>query len=161
MKVFIRTTDLNSETPNLIACYPDESSVSDDAHGEGMTVLIVPREVIESPKLEINGGMPYLATNWRERSGAMPVKAEAKRRIDDAFSVSDQLTALHDMIDAITRYGADASKWPEDVRHRKVTFDERWKYVTEVTDKIREHAQAPPRDPSSDKIWPRRLAKKV
>jgi hypothetical protein len=159
MKVFIRTNDLNSETPVVIACYDDEKSVSDDAHGAGMTVLTLPRELVESPKLEVNGGMPYLAKNWRERAGAMPVKAEAQRRINEAFSISEQLIALHDMIDAVIKYGADSSKWPEDVRHRKVLMDERWKYVSDVNNKIREHANMPPRDPASDKIWPQRLKK--
>jgi hypothetical protein len=161
MKVFIRTNDLDGKTPTVVACYADETEIRDDVHGEGMTVLSVPREVIESPKLEINNGLPYLAANWRERVGSAPVKAEAKRRIDDAFSVSDQLNALHDMIDAIVRYGTDPAKWPEDARHRKVLFDERWKYVADVKAKVREHAAVLPRDPGSDKIWPHRLMKKA
>jgi hypothetical protein len=162
MKVFIRTNDLNEETPIVVACYDDEKAVPDDAHGAGMTVLTLPRELIESPRIELNGGMPFLAKNWRERAGTMPVEAEARRRIDDAFPVSEQLSALHDMLDAIMRHGADVSKWPEDVRHRKALFDQRWKYVSDVVSKSLEHARtAAPRDPSSDKIWPQRMAKKV
>jgi hypothetical protein len=162
MKVFIRTSDIANEKPILIASYPDESDIKDNAHGEGMIVLTVPREVIQSPTHGAAGnGMPYLAKDWRERAGTVPVAAEAKRRIEDAFPISDQLRSLHEMIDAMTKYGAQEAAWPPEIRQRKAAFDERWKYVTDVTSKANEHAPAMPRDPSNDKLWPRRPMKKV
>lgn len=158
-KVFVRTNDLSNERPIIVASYPDDTTIADDAHGEGMTVLTVPSQVLGGPSKE-SLGMSSLVAGWREHAGDMPVKAEARRRIEKAFSVSDQLNMLHDMVDAITKHGSDMSKWPADVRQRKMTHDEGIKYIAEVRTKTRAHRDAMPRDPASDKIWPQRLAKK-
>jgi hypothetical protein len=162
MKVFVRAGELAGEKPTVVACYSDESEVSDKLHGDGMTVLTVPSGVIVTEPLP-GGGMslPRLASNWRERVGSVPVAAEAQRRISDAFSVSDQLSSLHDMIDSVMKYGADETRWPQDARQRKAAFDEKWRYVVDVKNKLRELSASPPSDPSGDKIWPRRPMKKA
>ena len=158
-KVFIRTDDLGNDRPIVVASYKDDIVIADDAHGAGMTVMTVPDQVLGGPSPG-SLGMASLTRGWREHAGDMPVKAEAKRRIEKAFSVSDQLNALFDMVNAITQYGADMSKWPADVRQRKNDYDAGHRYVTEVRNKAQTHIATKPRDPASDKIWPQRPAKK-
>ena len=103
-------------------------------------------------------GMSSLVTGWRDKAGAIPVKAEAKRRIERDFSVADQLNILHELVDAILKHGADMSKWPADVRQRKMAHDEGRKYIADVRERARTQTIVP-RDPASDKLWPQRLKK--
>jgi hypothetical protein len=160
-KVFIRSSDLTRERPIVVASYNDDVDIPDNAHGEGMSVLILPSYLLAGPSTE-SLGMSSLAKGWRARAGEIPIKAEAQRRIEKGFPVLDQLTLVHEMIDAITKYGTDLSKWPADVRQRKMAYDEGCKYITDVKDKARTHsAGVMPRDPASDKIWPPRLTKKL
>jgi hypothetical protein len=156
MKIFVRTNDLTAERPTVIAAYTDDTVIADNAHGDGMTILSLPKEVIRNPET-FGSGMLFLSPDWRERAGSMPVEGEAKRRIDDVFTIYDRLNALQDMIDAITTHGADASRWPPEARKCKTAFDEQRKYITEVRDRLRQHIAAPPRDPSGEKLWPQRL----
>jgi hypothetical protein len=160
MKVFVRTESLGTEKPAVIAFYPDDSNIPANAHGDGITVLNVPMQVIEIPAAGIGEfRLPSLTSNWREAAGDMPVKAEVRRRIETEFPTSEQISSLFELIDALIRHGSDISKWPTDVRQRKAEFDKKWKYVTEVQEHGKTHAAVMPRDPSSDKIWPRRLAR--
>jgi len=158
-KIYIRNSDLTLERPIIVASYSDDTVIADDAHGEGMTVLTVPNQLLGGPSPG-SLGMASLVTGWRERAGQMPVKAEAKRRIEAGFSVSDQLNALYDLVNAILQYGTDIHKWPADVTQRKLVYDEGFKYVADIREKTKSHGAAMPRDPGSDKIWPQRLAKK-
>jgi len=158
VKVFIRTGDLSSDTPTVIACYSDEVSIKNNAHGEGMTVLHLPAAAIEGPN-ETNRNVPRLFAKWRELAGSMPVEAEAKSRIEEAFPSFEQLDALRDLMESAMKYGWDAAKWPADAQQRKRSYDEKWKYVADVKDKAREHSAALPRDLGSDKVWPHRLTK--
>lgn len=158
MKVFIRSEHLADEAPIVVGCYPDESLVKDEAHGEGVTVLTLPDDLVISDADK--GGLLTLIKDWRQRAGALPVKAEAKRRIVQAFTVSDQLNALHEIVDLITKHGSDVSAWPAGAQQRKAEFDERRNYIGEILERARGHAPSLPRDPRSDKIWPHRLAKK-
>ena len=164
MKVYIKTEEMAGEKPFIIAFYPDDAIVPDNAHGEGVTVVSVPMGAIklplpDSPDAQAGFSMPHLAPNWRELAGAAPVQAEAKRRIESAFPLSDQLSSLYDMVDAITKHGPDISRWPADVRQRKTAFDEKWKYVADVKAKAHEQGATVARDPSNDKLWPRRPIK--
>ena len=156
MKVFIRTSELSAKKPNVVAFYPDSTDIGDDAHGDGMTVLILPQAVVTADRL----GMIFLDESWRERAGSLPVDAEAKRRIDEAFTVSEQVEALRDLVQFLIEHGADVSNWPADAKERKALLDERWRYIDEVRERARAHGRAPPFDPSSDKAWPRRMTKK-
>jgi hypothetical protein len=158
MKIFIRADDLAAKRPTIIAAYEDNVEIADNAHGDGMTVLYLPKDVMKIPKAgEVEGGgMMYLAPDWRERAGSMPVEGEAKRRIEEVFSISDRLNVLQDMIEAITTHGADSSRWPPEARKNKTSFDEQQRYITEVRSKAREHLAALPRDPSGEKLWPQR-----
>lgn len=159
-KVFIRTNDLGNERPIIFASYKDDSLIPDNAHGEGMTVLTLPDGLLGAVSQEALG-MASLVKGWREKAGDIPVKSEAKRRIEQGFSTADQLNALHDLIDAMLKYGADISRWPADVQQRKLNYDEGFKYIADVMEKTRAHASAAmPRDPASDKVWPHRLTKK-
>lgn len=159
-KVFIRTSDLTHDRPIVIASYKDDAVIAADAHGEGVTVMTVPDQVVGGPSPN-SLGMASLVAGWRERAGDMPTKAEAKRRIEKSFSVSDQLNVLHDMVDAITKYGADMTKWPADVRQRKMAYEEGRKYIAQVREKVSAHGATMPRDPASDKMWPQRLTRKI
>jgi hypothetical protein len=159
-KVFIRSSDLTRERPIIAASYQDDYPIPDDAHGEGMTIMTLPHSVLGGPSKD-SLGLPSLLPGWRERAGDIPVKAEAKRRITEAFSISDQLNALFDMVDAILKYGTDQNKWPADIAQRKRAYDEARKYIAEVMEKARVHVGVMPRDPSKDNAWPPRLKKHV
>jgi len=156
-KVFIRTNDLANERPIIVASYADNTEIADDAHGQGMTVMTLPAFLLGGPSKE-SLGMSSLVTGWRDKAGAIPVKAEAKRRIERDFSVADQLNILHELVDAILKHGADMSKWPADVRQRKMAHDEGRKYIADVRERARTQTIVP-RDPASDKLWPQRLKK--
>jgi hypothetical protein len=158
-KVFIKSDQLTHERPIIVASYADDTVIADDAHGPGLTVMTVPNSVLGGPAPE-SLGMSSLIPGWREKVGSLPVKAEARRRIERSFSISDQLNVLHDMVDAITRHGADPNKWPADVRQRKQVYDEGRRYIADVREKARGHAVMP-RDPASDKAWPQRMTRKV
>jgi hypothetical protein len=161
MKVFVRTSNLAEEKPIVIAFYPDTSNVKDDAHGDGVTVLSLPMSALVTPDPRNKGVNLYtLSSDWRQTSGSLSVKGEAKRRIEQVFSISDQLNALHEIIDIVVKHGADASRWPGSVRDRKIELDEKWNYIGEVRERVRSHEPAMPHNPGSDKAWPRRLAKK-
>jgi hypothetical protein len=158
-KIFIRTSDLTDERPIIVASYKDDTMIADDAHGEGMTVMTVPDQLLGGPSPN-SLGMASLVAGWRERAGTIPVKAEAKRRIEKSFSISDQLNVLHDMVDTILKYGVDTSKWPADMVQRKAAYDAGRKYIADVREKVRAN-QIMPRDPASDKVWPQRLTRKI
>jgi hypothetical protein len=158
VKVFVRgTTDKN---PMVVAFYPDDADVSATAHGEGVTVLTLPAGVIAAPKKDGGSGMPTLIDDWRDRAGAIPVEAEAKRRINEAFPLAEQIDALQDMLTFLMKHGANPATWPEDALARKAEIDVRWKYVGEVKERARAHGSVPVLDPGSDKIWPTRIPKK-
>jgi hypothetical protein len=160
MKVFVRTDSLaGGEKPVVIAIYPDDSDVPINAYGEGTTLLNVPMHAIERPPPDTGVGF-VLSHNWRDTVGDVPIKAEAKHRIEEAFPISDQLNNLHEMIDAVMKYGIDISKWPAEARRSKTESDKKWNYVSEVRERAKTHVAAMPYNPSSDKIWPRRLMQK-
>ena len=157
MKVFVRAADLPGEKPMVIASYADDVDIADDAHGQDVNVLTLPAHaIVQDERL----GSLTLAENWRERAGGLPVRVEAKRRIEEAFTISDQLNALHEVIDLVVKHGTDATQWPTEARQRKAELDERWEYIGEVRERVRAHAPSVPLDPHSDKVWPRRLTKK-
>jgi hypothetical protein len=157
MRVFIRSEHLGEDEPIVVGAYPDESPVKEDAHGDGVTVLTLPDGLVKSDVDK--GGLLTLIKDWRARAGTLPVKTEAKRRIGEVLTISDQLNALAELVDLITKHGADVSSWPEDAKQHKAQFDERRNYVGEVLERARA-TPVMPRDPGSDKVWPRRLAKK-
>jgi hypothetical protein len=166
MKVFIRTDQLNEQKPQIIATYPDESSVSSSAHGEGVTILTLPTDVL-ARNVRRPGQQPYvrrskfnlptLVNDWRQRAGTIPVEAEAKRRIGDAIASNDELLKI---LNDIMTFGADVSKWPPDAVQRKIELDEKRNYIDAVRKQMLIHSAAMPYDPSSDKIWPQRILKK-
>lgn len=166
MKVFVRTSELGGEDPpTVIASYRDDSTVPDDAHGDGVTVLTLPMSALAPPPRggatgRPGGRLPTLAKDWREKAGTAPVKAEAKRRIEQEFSITDQLNALRELLANVLEHGADVGRWPDDARAHKAELDEKWRYVAEVRERARAHAPSTPIDPGSDKAWPRRLASK-
>jgi hypothetical protein len=156
MKVFVRRSDLNSAAPRIVASYPDNTDVMDDAYGEGITVLNLPPNVLLA-----DGGLGMvLAQDWRQHAGTLPVKTEAKRRIERVFTISDQLNALHEIIAIMMQHGSDPSQWPDQTKARSAALEELWNYIDEVRERARAHASAIPYDPSSDKVWPPRPAKK-
>jgi hypothetical protein len=158
MKVFIRSSDLTGEKPRVIAFYPDGSDVPDNAHGDGITVLNLPMSVLVR---EAYDPVPVLAEDWRARAGSLVVEAEAKRRIDEALPLSEQIGALREMISFIVQYGVNVSEWPAAATARKAELDELWNYIDEIRERARAHMPAIPPNPVSDKVWPRRLAKKT
>jgi hypothetical protein len=163
MKVFIRSDDLTNERPIIIEYYPDGSEVQDNAHGEGMTVLTVPKDVIQSQgKAGVDGrniGPPALVSNWRQHVGSRPIDAEAEKRINEVFTQTEQISALHEIIDAMINHGIDSTNWPENLKVRRAEIEAQFEYVKAVKESARAHATSIPLNPGSDKIWPRRITK--
>jgi hypothetical protein len=167
MKVFIRTSDLGEKSPRLIAFYRDESAVPDDAHGEGMTVLTLPANAMIAERLYADAppeaGEPIimrLADDWRQRVGPTVLEAQATQRINEAFSPAEQISALRETVDLVIKHGPDASSWPTSAKQRKAEIDEKWKYIGEIKERLRALMPSMPADPTSDKAWPMRLAKR-
>jgi len=153
VQVFIRSTEMSDQNPLVIACYPASRPVPVDTHGDGMSVLTLPIEAIKQPALGVEGiRLPMLADNWQ--SYPQSVTAEATRRVEEAFTTSEQIASLHQTIEDIQKYGTDLSKWPLEARQAKAKTDEKWKYVDEVNARAQAHAASRPFDPSSDKVWP-------
>lgn len=157
MKVFVRSSNLAGERPVVLAFYPDDSNVGNDAHGEGVTILTLPMEAIEKGE---HSGLPSLVKDWRARAKSIPIHAEAKRRIEEAFTIEDQVNALREMIEMIMEHGLDSERWPVAARERKIAIDEKWSYIDEVKERARAHSPNVLINPDSDKLWPRRLTKK-
>ena len=100
--------------------------------------------------------IPKLAQDWRERAGAMPMQAEARRRIDAVLSSDDQMLLLHDMQNLLIQHGTDVAKWPTEARARKADIDQKWTYVRDIKERVRAMKSAPA-NPASDKNWPTRI----
>jgi hypothetical protein len=158
MKIVVRSNELGGASPSVVAFYPDNSDVSADAHGEGMTVISVPQNVLayETREDGTRSPMPILAKDWRERAGSLPLHAEARRRIDDVLSVDEQMLSLHELIDLAIQHGTDISKWPQEAKDRKAEIEHQWKYIRDITERVRATKSAPA-NPTSDKNWPTRI----
>jgi hypothetical protein len=161
VQVFVRSTDIGATNPLVIACYPESRQVPPDTHGEGMSVYVLPVEAIQQPVVDDPNSIraPVLVDNWQSISGLTPLMAEASRRANEAFSLPERLASLHHTIEGVMKYGTDLSKWPLDMRQRKADFDEKWKYVEQINERVRAHAASHPHDLSSDKAWPTRPQK--
>ena len=161
MKVFVRTGDLSGgKRPEVVAFYDDDTDISPDAHGPGMSVITVPGHLIAHERDERNPMVPMvprLADNWRSRVGPHFTAAEAERRVNDVLAPSEQVSALHEVVEMVVQHGTDVSKWPSVAKARKAELDEKWNYLGEVRERARAHAPSAPIDPSSDKVWPARL----
>jgi hypothetical protein len=169
MKVFVRTSSLGGgKAPEVIAYYPDDSEVAADAHGSEMTMLVVPKHVLKTAAdksddmmspLSSMPTMPKLADDWRETAASVILQAEAKRRTEDVFPVSEQMSSLRDLLRFTLQYGTDTSKWPTEAKNRKAEIDSLWNYVGEVRERVRALSSLP-NDPVSDKNWPTRMTRK-
>jgi hypothetical protein len=160
MKIFVRSTDLGSAEPTIVGFYSDDSDVSETAHGLDAVMLTVPSHLIQYERLpDGSQAVPKLNQNWREQAGAKVIEHEARKRINEAFALEQQLLALHELQELIIQHGTDMSSWPTDARNRKAEFDQSWTYVREIKERMRATTTIPP-NPSSDKNWPTRLAKK-
>jgi hypothetical protein len=165
MKVFIRSSEIGEDSPTVIATYNDDIDVPSNAHGEGTTMLTVPRSaIIPSPDATIAGRLaavpPKLISGWRERAGQTIAEGEAKRRIDDVLPSSDQLITLHELIALSLQHGTDVSKWPTDAKNRKAEIDDAWNYVRAVKERARSRGPISG-DPTNDRSWPTRIARKA
>jgi len=158
MKVFVRNLAGGGE-PTVVAFYPDDSDVKDDAHGADATVLTLPSGVLKRGNPDL-GGLPTLLADWRQRAGAAPFEAEAKRRAAEVFAPGEELDVLYELVDILSKYGADASKWPADARQRKAEIDEKFGYLRLLRERVRGFASSQAADPTSDKNWPPRPAKR-
>ena len=154
-QVFIRSTDVGATNPLVIAMYPETRPVPNDTHGAGLSVYVLPMEAIKQPD-ESTGRMPALVDNWQSLivPGSM-----ATMKVNETFALSAQIESLYQTTEDTLKYGADLSKWPLEARQRKQAADEKWKYVSEVNARAREHAAAPSHALGSDKAWPTKPAK--
>lgn len=160
MKVFLKSS-VGDNSPRIVAQYPDGARVRDDAHGEGVTVLTLPDNLIV-PEFEqgLFRGM-RLVDDWRKRAGPEMVEAEAKRRTEEVASASEQAAALNEKLDLILRHGINVSTWPEEAKDRKAEIDGVLSYVAAVRDRARTYASSVPIDLGADKIWPPRPVRKT
>jgi hypothetical protein len=156
-QVFVNSNDLGLTNPPIVALYRDNLGMPPDTHGTGMTVLYLTDEAILQPSTPGLG--LCLVQNWQDYpSGATPTAAEAARRIEEAFPASEQISAMQQTISWMQQYGADAAKWPQEVKNTKAKLDEKWKYVEEINARMQSYADRMPHDVSNDKNWPSRPA---
>ena len=100
-----------------------------------------------------------LAPNWRERFSGAVVAAEARRRIEEVLTPMEQIAVLRDLLELVIRHGPDLEKWPTEAKHRKAEIDDMLNYIRDVNDRAGS-IKTVPANPSSDKVWPTRVAKK-
>jgi len=157
MKVFVRNSDLSQGgQPPVLAFYPDDSSIPDDAHGEGVTVLNLPESAITKEKPRSGRGVfrYVLVHNWRNVGGEQIANSEAARRIKKVLSESDQLAALWEFLGYILKYGIDVTKWPPEAFAWKKELDEKFNYIKAVKERAQVHSPNMPLQPASDAAWP-------
>jgi len=152
MQVVVRRNDLANPNPVVIATYNDDIFVDVTTLGltdDVATVLTVPASAISYPANQ----PPTLASSWRD-NGAMITNAEAFRRIERAFTTYAQRNANADMIDCVTKYGADFATWPQDARERKTLADQGWDYINSVRTQSNALGSNMPVDVTDDSHWP-------
>jgi len=157
MKVFIRTSSLNEKSPQVIATYDNSSTIKSDAHGPDMTVLELP-DAIHLIGIGLAEGAPRLPDDWRERFSEPILEAEARRRIEEALPISEQLSTLRETVELILHHGQDVSTWPKEAKDRKADIDDAWNYVRDLRARVRA-LKSLPANPVSDKNWPTKIAK--
>jgi hypothetical protein len=162
MKVFIRSSSLNSARPEVMAYYDDTTEVPDGAHGEGMTIMNVPANAFARERQDINKGianpMPKLIDNWREFAKDTILTGEANRRINEVLPPEQEAAASHELLALVLQHGTDVSQWPADAKTRKAEIDDALNYVRAVRERARSYTSVPA-DPASDKAWPPRIKK--
>src|SRR5262245_55989281 len=155
IQVFIRSEELANTNPTVIASYPSTRPVDPTTHGQGMSVYVLDVEALKHPGPDTIPGAMTLVDNWQQYISTTAVSAEATRRIQNTFSMQEQLESLHLTVVSIEQYGTDPTKWPVETRQRKAQYDEKWKYVDAVLKQAQAHRAVIPHDLSSDKSWPR------
>jgi len=154
-QVFVRSTDVGSTNPVVVAMYPETRPVDPNTHGQGLSIYVLPMEAIQQPS-DATGQVPTLVDNWQSMivPGSM-----AATRIAETFAVQAQIESLHHTIETMLQYGSDMSRWPLDAKQQKANADEKWKYVDAVNMRAKEHIANPPHDMASDKVWPAKPTK--
>jgi len=146
-QVFIRSTDVGAANPVVVGMYPETRPVDNDTHA-ATSIYMLPIEAIVQPT-DATGYVPTLVDNWQSMiiassMGAMHVEAN--------FALSAQVESLRETVEAMMKYGTDVTKWPPDVRTKKNTVDEKWKYVDAVKETMRTKAGS--HELASSKSWP-------
>jgi len=117
MQIIVRRSEIDRHdaVARVVAYYDDHVQFSLAAHGEGLTVVSLPIEAIET-----RGGMPTLKADWRDKfKGA---------RVGEPFSLQDQVASVAEMLTLLLE-NADTTKWPERVRNRRAEFDKAWAHL--------------------------------
>lgn len=156
MKVFVRTSQVNEKSPDVVATYKSDAEVPEGAHGEGMTVLELPSDMVV---LSPDPLRPMkLKDNWRSANPEKVMDAEADRRVHEVFSVKDQLEAIYDLVSITIDYGTDEAQWPQEARDRKAAIDKGFNYVGQVRDRARQSRGGEVKiNPAGDAAWPKRI----
>ena len=149
LQVFIKSEELSTNNPTVIACYPETRQLPTDVHGAGMSIYVLPVEAIKQPTDDDR--VPRLVDNWQSM---IQVSLMAASRIGQTFTLEAQIDSLRKTIESMMTYGTDLSKWPQSERQHKADADALWKYVDEVNTQAKAHAVNLPHDVSSDKVWP-------
>ena len=155
MKVFIKTSELSQHSPNVIASYPDNSDVAANAHGDGVIVVTVPQNLIQSVTDSNFQSRVKLVEGWRERAGKTIMVAEAERRALEVFPRDQQVRAINELVFSVLRHGPDPEKWPNEAKQRYIKIDQLWKYLGALDEVVAGRVQAPT-NPLSDEHWPTR-----
>lgn len=158
-QAFVSRNDLNRTGDDpipVVAFYEASVDISSDAHGEGMTVITVPSDAIESGTPGIG---PVLAPGWRDKYRAEVAGGEASRRILEVFPDHSQRNSSAEYSNYITLHGADTSRWPQAAQLRRAEIERAWTYVNAVrTANAKLVTSTLPRDPTANGHWPARIA---
>lgn len=131
------------------ASYGNGMVLAVDLHGTECTLLRVADNLIVQDRDNFRS---ILIPTWRDDYKPV-VNGEANRRIELVFPDYKQRNHTARVQDDITKYGADATTWPQQEKDFKVESDRGWQYVADV--RAASNAwSAMPTDPTADAIWP-------
>jgi hypothetical protein len=152
---FVRSTDLSLTNPPIIALHPESRRVDPTTYGTGMSIYWLTMDAVLHPAPGSGMGL-RLVTNWQSFAVAAPaLAAQAAVRIQESFSLSEQIESLYQSIVMMEAHGTDISKWPPEARNAKAEIDAKWQYVKDVMARAKASMNGTGgAETGSDKFWP-------
>ena len=115
MKVFVSSGEMAKNNPRILAFYPDDSDVGNDAHGTGVQVFTVSPDSIGRDTSDPTMSVSILVGDWRQRT------ERAKM-----FSLRDRVNLTYELLRLIMKNGPDVTTWPSLDRDREIAIQRRW-----------------------------------
>jgi hypothetical protein len=125
MKVFVRTTSLNTDDPEVVAVYGPTVEIASDAHGPGLTVVDIPPNFIDNKST--HGGVGIISMHRFKLKSGWRTGYQKETKLLRAGTLSsgsdDKVAALHELLGLVMEHGVNESQWPDDAKSRKADID--------------------------------------